>query len=129
MRKIHGAVKSALEWCWSALLRSVSPAVRAAAVSPVRSPEVRLGTSSRFKLASVVSSPPVELTNEVGQLLELRRAAFADGELFLPLDHIGQTGAVILAHITERGFIDAEHFLAVYPAPDPRCRLYMDQMY
>ena len=115
-------VRSALEWCWAALLRSVSPAVRAVAKNPATSREVALGPCCRFRLSSVVTSVPVDSMNaltepakEIREFLDQRRSAFARGEFFRPLEQAGRSGAVILSHITERGFTNAEHFLAVYP--------------
>lgn len=125
VKAIRGFVKAALKCCWIALLRSVSPAVQAVAVNPVTSPEVALGPDSRFRLASVVTSTPVDLANssgEIRQLLEHRRSAFSEGEFFRPFEHVGRSGAVIVAHISERGFVNAEHFLAVYPSPGNRSR-------
>ena len=120
VKKTGGFVKAALEWCWSALLRAVEPAVRAVAVNPVSNSELPLGPACRFRLASVVTSTPVELSDDVRQMLELRRSAFARGELFRSLEQIGRSGVVVLAHITEQGYINAEHFLAVYPSLDAR---------
>jgi hypothetical protein len=117
---VKSFISAALAWCWSVLLRSVSPAVRAVAVNPLSSSEVPLGPSCRFKLSSVVTSPPPDVADDIAELLGLRRSAFARGELFGPLEQIGNSGAILLAHITERGFITAEHFLAVYPPPDNR---------
>ena len=117
---LRSFVSAALKWCWSALLRAVEPAVRAVAVNPVSVSEVPLGPSCSFRLASVVASvtgTPVELSADVRRMLDQRRSAFARGELFRPLEQIGRSGVVVLAHITERGYINAEHFLAVYPAP------------
>ena len=117
---LRSFVNAALRWCWSALLRAVEPGVRAVAVNPVSVSELPLGPSCRFRLASVVTGTPVELSDDVRQLLEQRRSAFARGELFRPLEQIGRSGAVVIAHITERGHINAEHFLAVYPSPPGR---------
>ena len=121
---LRSFVSAALKWCWSALLRAVEPAVRAVAVNPVSVSELPLGPSCRFRLASVVASidgsTTVELSDDVRQMLDQRRSAFARGELFRPLEQIGRSGAVVLAHITERGYVNAEHFLAVYPSPDGR---------
>jgi hypothetical protein len=117
-------VSAALKWCWSVLLRVVEPAVGAVAVNPAGVAELPLGASCRFRLASVVVSvntgTPVEVSDDVRQMLEQRRSAFARGELFRPLEQIGASGAVMIAHITERGFTNAEHFLAVYPSPANR---------
>src|ERR1700749_902294 len=110
---VRGFVKSALEWCWSALLRAVSPAVREVAVDPLLMPEVGVGPCVRFRLSSVVTAPADESPDEIRQFLDDRRAAFARGELFHPLEQIGRSGAVLVAHITERGLINADHFLAV----------------
>lgn len=122
-RNIRGFVKAALAWCWAALLRSVSPAVRAVATDPAASREVALSPCCRFRLSSVVTSVPVDSTSaltqpakEIREFLDERRSAFARGDFFRPLEHAGRSGAVILSHITERGFTNAEHFLAVYPA-------------
>ena len=108
-------VGNALKWCWSTLLRSVAPSVRAVAISPLDQSERELGTSSRFKLSSVITSAPVEETPEIRQMLDAKRVEFAGGLLFRSLEVIGSSGAVMVAHISERGFINAEHFLAVYP--------------
>jgi hypothetical protein len=124
-RNIRGFVKAALEWCWAALLRSVSPAVRTVATDPATNREASLGPCCRFRLSSVVTSVSVDSTSvlastkEIREFLDQRRFAFARGELFRPLEHAGRSGAVILSHITERGFTNAEHFLAVYPTDQP----------
>lgn len=122
VKAIRSFVKAALERCWTALLRSVTPAVQAVAVNPVTSPELPLGPSASFRLSSVVTSTTVDVPDEIRQLLESRRSAFSEGELFRPLEHVGRSGAVIVAHISERGFVNAEHFLAVYPSPGNRPR-------
>jgi len=109
-------VSNAFKWCWSTLLRSVAPPVRAVAVSPLDQSERELGASSRFRLSSVITSAPVEETREIRQMLDARRVEFAGGLLFRSLEVIGSSGAVMVAHISERGFINAEHFLAVYSA-------------
>lgn len=114
---VKGFIRSALKWCWSALLRAVSPAVREVAIDPVSNSEAALGSCCRFRLSSVVTEPPAESTDEIRQFLDHRHTAFARGELFHPLEPIGRSGAVLVAHITERGFINADHFLAVYPSP------------
>ncbi|HEX6044927.1 MAG TPA: hypothetical protein VFZ22_10595 [Pyrinomonadaceae bacterium] len=81
-----------------------------------------LGPCCRFRLSSVVTSVPVDSTSalaepatEIREFLDQRRSAFARGEFFSALEHAGRSGAVILSHITERGFTNAEHFLVVYP--------------
>jgi hypothetical protein len=109
-------VALALRRCWAALLRSLRPSVRAVAVFPEAKSELPLGMFCRFRLSSVTTGGPVEGTAELRQMLDANRAAFAGGSSFRSLEHVARSGAVMLAHISERGFINGEHFLAVYLA-------------
>lgn len=119
VRTFKRFIKGALKWCWSALRRSLAPAVNALATSPLDQSEKVLGSSSRFRLSSVITSAPIAETSEFRQVLDAKRAQFGSGLLFQSLDAIGSSGAVIIAHISERGSVNAEHFLAVYPLCGP----------
>ena len=125
VRTFRKFVRDALKRCWATLLRVVAPSVSAVAVSPLKQYERELGPSARFKLSSVITSAPAEESPEIRQMLDATRVEFASGVLFQSLEVAGNSGAVIVAHISERGFIEAEHFLAVYPAEDltPNCEI------
>lgn len=113
---IRDSVALALRKCWATLLRSLRPSVRAVAVFPPAKSELALGMVCRFRLSSVATSGPVEGPAELREMIEADRAAFAAGSSFRSLEHVARSGAVMLAHISERGFINGEHFLAVYAA-------------
>ena len=112
---ISKVVASALQRCWTLLLRSLSSDIREVAVSPLEEPARRLGPLSRFKLGS---SPAVisttDIPEEILEALNADRDRFASGALFGPLESVTHSGAVLVAHITERGLVNADHFLAVY---------------
>lgn len=118
VRVIRKVVASALHRCWTLLLRSLSPDIRAIAVSPLKEPERRLGLLTRFKLAS---SPPVlsttDIPKEILDAVNANRDRFASGALFGPLESVTHSGAILVANITERGLVNADHFLAVYGEP------------
>ena len=119
VRAISKAVASALHRCWTLLLRSLSPDVRKVAVNPLKKPERRLGLRTRFRLGS---SPAVisttDIPEEILDAINADRDRFASGALFGPLESVTRSGAVLVAHITERGLVNADHFLAVYSEPD-----------
>lgn len=118
VRAISKALASAVQRCWKLLLRSMSADVREVAVSPLKKPEQSLGLLTRFKLGS---SPAVfsttDIPEEILDAVNADRDRFASGALFGPLESVTRTGAVLVAHITERGVVNADHFLAVYSEP------------
>ena len=119
--KLREFVASRISRCWAALLRSLPADGRALGGSLFQGVERPLGRMARFRLASSSSQNPAtaELSGEIGEALNATRQAFATGKLFGPLESVTSSGAVLVAHITERGFINADHFLAVYPnVPD-----------
>ena len=118
VRAISKVVAAALHQCWTLLLRSLSSEVREVAVSPLKKSERRLGLLTRFKLGS---SPAVisttDIPEEILDALNADRDRFASGALFVPLESVTHSGATLVAHITERGLVNADHFLAVYSEP------------
>lgn len=118
VRAISSVVASALHRCWTLLLRSLSSDIREVAVSPLEKPQRRLGFLTRFRLESspaVISTP--DIPKEILDAVNADRDRFASGALFGPLETVTHSGAVLVAHITERGLINADHFLAVYSEP------------
>lgn len=115
VRVIRKVVTAALRRCWTLLLRSLPSDIRERAVSPLSKPKQRIGLLTRFKLAS---SPAVLTTTDVPEeilnAVHADRARFASGELFGPLESVAHSGAVAVAHISERGLVNADHTLAVY---------------
>ena len=128
VRVIRKVVAAALQRCWTLLLRLLPSDVRERAVSPLSKPEQRIGLVARFKLAS---SPAVLTTTDVPEeilnAVHADRARFASGELFGPLESVTNSGAVLVTHISERGLVNADHFLAVYGEPPQLNTLYLDR--
>ncbi len=115
---IRQAVASALSSCWALLVRSLRPDVPEVAVNPLSEPERALGHFAKFKLASSVTSvSPIDVPEQLRKALDDDRARFASGAMFGSLESVACSGAVHVSHITERGFTNAEHFLAVYAEP------------
>ena len=98
VRTFRKFVSDALKRCWATLLRAVASSVSAVAVSPLKQSERELGPCARFKLSSVITSAPVEEPSEIRQMLDARRAEFANGVLFQSLQVAGNSRAVIVAH-------------------------------
>lgn len=118
VRAIRKVVASALHRCWALLLRSLSPEVREVAVSPLMKPERKVGLLTRFKLGSspvVIST--TDVPKEILDAINADRDRFASGTLFGPLEPVTHSGATLVAHITERGLVNADHFLAIYTVP------------
>lgn len=112
---ISKVVVSALHRCWTLLLRSLSPDIREIAVSPLEKPELRLGLLTRFKLGSTPAVfSTTDIPEEILEALNADRDRFTSGALFGPLESVTYCGGALIAHITERGLVNAEHFLAVY---------------
>ena len=112
------AVASTLHRCWRLLFRSLPPNIRKIAVNPLKKPERGFGLLSRFRLGStpaVIST--TDIPEEILDALNADRDRFAAGELFGPLESVTQSGVALVTHITERGLINADHFLAVYSEP------------
>lgn len=118
VRTISKIVGSVFQQCWTLLVGSLSPDVRKISVSPLKSPERRLGLITRFKLGS---SPAVisttDIPEEILDALNADRDRFASGALFGPLESVTESGTVLVAHISEHGFARADHFVAVYSRP------------
>lgn len=115
VRAIRKVVASALHRCWTLLLRSLSPEVREVAVSPLTKPERKVGLLTRFRLGSspvVIST--TDIPKEILDAINADRDRFASGTLFGPLESVTHSGATLVAHITERGLVNADHFLAAY---------------
>lgn len=120
VRAISKVVASALHRCWTLLLRSLPADIREIAVSPLKKPERRLGLLTRFRLGSsptVISTP--DIPEEILEAISADRERFASGALFGPLEAVTHSGAALVAHITERGLVNADHFLAVYGETPP----------
>ena len=118
VKAIRKVVTAALHRCWTLLLRSLPSHISEIAVNPLKKPERRLGLLTRFRLGSspaVISTP--DIPEEVLHAVNADRERFASGAMFGPLESVALSGAVLVAHISESGLVNAEHFLAVYSEP------------
>ena len=119
VRNVRHIIRHSLAQAWALLLRSLAPATRALARRAKRGPERSASASARFKLASVVVAVAADVPPVIRQAADESHARFVSGALFGELARVADAGAVLTAHITERGVREAEHFIVLYPGcPD-----------
>jgi hypothetical protein len=115
VRNVRHFILHSLAQAWALLLRSMSPSVRALAHRAQPGSEQLVSASTRFTMASVVVVADTDVPALVQQVADESRARFLSGALFGELARVGDANAVLVAHITERGIREAEHFIALYP--------------